>query len=353
VRPHAVKKVFQKTDSGKVIEIHKHVIGPQTKKFIDALSFYVVLIDKGRLLIMANRSMEKAYDLDYADIEGKPYTTVIGRSDGPYPGCGLEEVLKTGKHVTKDFFDPLTQKWMRSETFPSDLITPDGRAIYIHMAREITDLKEIEAEARQAEQALEVSLKKVKDLNAKIIETMGRIVEIKDPYTAGHQRRVASLATAMSQELGMSVNRIEGISLAASIHDIGKIYLPAEILSKPGKLTETEFALVMTHTSIGHDIIASIEFPWPVAEIILQHHERLDGSGYPNGIKNGDIVEDARIIAVADVVEAMSSYRPYRPSLGIAAALKEIGTNKSTLYDKAATEACIRLFKKGFALTDH
>lgn len=338
---------------GRVIGIHKHVIGPQTKKFIDALTFYVVLIDEDRRLLMANRAVERAYDLKSSEEGEDPDTIVIRRADGLYPGCCLDEVVKTGKNATRDFFDPITQAWIRSETFASDLITPDGKEVYINLAREITDLKQVEAAVEQTSQELASSLARVRDLNTKIIEMMGRIMELKDPYTAGHQRRVASLATALADELELSPDKKEGISLASSIHDIGKIYLPIEILSKPGKLNTMEFALVMTHCEIGHDLIASIEFPWPVADMILQHHERLNGSGYPNGIKDDEISGEARIIAVADVVEAMSSYRPYRPSLGLTAALKEISSKKDVLYDAGVVTACVKLFKHGFALTDH
>jgi len=168
--------------------------------------------------------------------------------------------------------------------------------------------------------------------------------ELRDPYTAGHQRRVAELAVALGTELGLEADIVAGIGIAASIHDIGKLAIPAEILSKPGRLTAIELALVKEHSQAGHDIVAGIDFPWPVAEMILQHHERLDGSGYPLGRRAEQVSVGARIIAVADVVEAMRSHRPYRPGLGLPAALSTLAEGRDTLFDPVVVDACLRLF---------
>jgi len=181
------------------------------------------------------------------------------------------------------------------------------------------------------------------------IETMSKIVEAKDPYTAGHQQRVSQLATAIAKELNFSQDKIEGIRIASLIHDIGKIGLPTEILSKPIKLSDIEFSLIKEHPQIGYNILKSIDFSYPVANIILQHHERLNGSGYPKNLKGDKIFLEACIIGVADVVEAMSSHRPYRPALGIDKALEEISQNKGILYDPKVVDICLNLFKeKGF-----
>ena len=184
-------------------------------------------------------------------------------------------------------------------------------------------------------------------------DTVGSIastIEFRDPYTAGHQRRVAKLAAAIGGELGLPEDQIRGIFLAGLIHDVGKINIPAEILSKPGKLTPLEMQFIQTHPQAGYDIIKGMEFPWPIAEAILQHHERLDGSGYPRGLAAEAVIVEARILAVADVTEAMTAHRPYRPALGLDAALAEIETGKGRLYDPAAVDACIALFRnKGFA----
>lgn len=168
--------------------------------------------------------------------------------------------------------------------------------------------------------------------------------ELRDPYTAGHQRRVAELAVALGTELGLEADVVVGIGIASSIHDIGKLAIPAEILSKPGRLSDNEFALVKEHAQAGHDIVAGIDFPWPVAEMILQHHERLDGSGYPDGLHGEQISLGGRIVAVADVVEAMRSHRPYRPALGLPTALRTLAEGRDTLFDPDVVDACLRVF---------
>jgi putative nucleotidyltransferase with HDIG domain len=180
---------------------------------------------------------------------------------------------------------------------------------------------------------------------------MALTVEARDPYTAGHQRRVADLARAIAEEMGLSKERIEGIRVAGGLHDIGKINIPAEILGKPGRINNMELGLIKMHPQVGYNILKGIEFPWPVAQIVLQHHERMDGSGYPQGLVGGDIVLEARILAVADVVEAMSSHRPYRPAHNIDKALEEISQNSGILYDPEVADVCLRLFtEKGFKL---
>lgn len=179
------------------------------------------------------------------------------------------------------------------------------------------------------------------------IQVLGSVLELRDPYTAGHQRRVAQLAGAIARELGLPAQRIEGLELAASIHDLGKIQAPAEILNKPGRLTPVELDLIRLHAQAGHDIIKDIQFPWPIARMVLEHHERLDGSGYPRGLRGEEILLESRILTIADVVEAMMSHRPYRPGLGLEAALAEIRERRGIRYDPDAVDACVRLFREG------
>lgn len=182
-----------------------------------------------------------------------------------------------------------------------------------------------------------------------IIQAMALTVETRDPYTAGHQRRVADLACSIATELGLSEEQINGIRFSGLIHDLGKISVPAEILSKPGRINELEFNLIKSHPQVGYDILRKIEFPWPIAQIVLQHHERIDGSGYLQGLSGQDILMEARVLAVADIVEAMASHRPYRPALGVDKALEEISQNKGILYDPCAAEACSKVFaEKGY-----
>ena len=192
--------------------------------------------------------------------------------------------------------------------------------------------------------ALEETLKELKKALGGTIEAMALTVETRDPYTAGHQRRVSNLARAIAIEMDVSENRVQGIHLAGVIHDIGKISVPGEILSKPGKISEHEFGIIKEHPTVGYNILKTVDFPWPIAQIVLQHHERFDGSGYPNGLSGEDILLEARIMAVADVVEAMASHRPYRASLGTDMALKEIVKNRGILYDPQVADVCLRLF---------
>lgn len=199
---------------------------------------------------------------------------------------------------------------------------------------------------KKAEQELEKSFKQLKNIFEETINALISAVETRDLYTAGHQRRTTQLACAIAREMKLPQEKIDAIRTAGLIHDIGKISVPAEILGKPSKLSKIEMDLVKTHPKVGHDILKSIEFPWPVADIILQHHERLDGSGYPKGLSAKDILLEAKILGVADVVEAMASYRPYREALGIDKALEEITENKGKLYDPQVVDACVKLFKE-------
>ncbi len=183
------------------------------------------------------------------------------------------------------------------------------------------------------------------------IQVIAETVDQRDPYTAGHQRRVADLCVAIAGKLGLSSRRMQGLRLAAGIHDLGKIGIPAEILAKPGRLTENQFNLIKEHVQLGYEIVKKVEFPWPIAQMILQHHERLDGSGYPRGLKADEIFLESRILAVADVVEAMSSHRPYRASKGIDAALDEVSSKSGILYDADVVDACVSLFRnEGYQL---
>ena len=207
-------------------------------------------------------------------------------------------------------------------------------------ARDIT-------ESKLSEEKLLKSYASLKKTLNDSINTMVKIVELRDPYTAGHQQNVAALATAIAVEMKLEETRIEHLRTAAVIHDIGKMYVPSDILSKPGKLSEIEFSLIQTHARNGYDIVKGMDFPSDVAQVVLQHHERLDGSGYPNGIRGEEILLEAKIVAVADVVEAMASDRPYRPAKGIDQALAEIAENRGRLYDPAVVDACLELFNSG------
>jgi len=207
-------------------------------------------------------------------------------------------------------------------------------------------------ERKQAEEKLKDTLESLRKAVNTTIQVMVSAVEVRDPYTAGHQLRSADLARAIATEMGLPQKKVDGIRMAGSIHDIGKLSIPAEILSKPIKLTNLEFSLIKEHSRSGYEMLKDVESPWPLAEIVYQHHERMDGSGYPRNLKGDDILMEARIMAVADVVEAMASHRPYRAGLGIDAALSEIEKNRGIFYDDAVADACLRLFReKGYQLS--
>ena len=204
---------------------------------------------------------------------------------------------------------------------------------------------------KQAEENLKESLEKLKKAVNTTIQVLVSALEIRDPYTAGHQSRSADLACAIATEMGLCQEKIDGLRMAGEIHDIGKLSIPVEILSKPSKLTNLEFSLIKEHSQSGFDMLKDIDSPWPLAATVHQHHERMNGTGYPKNLKGDDIIIEARILAVADVVEAMASHRPYRASLGIEKALEEIEQNKGILYDENVAEACLRLFReKGYTL---
>jgi len=219
---------------------------------------------------------------------------------------------------------------------------PTGKQLIIY--EDITERK-------QAEKQLQDTLESLRKAVGATMQVMVAAVETRDPYTSGHQKRSADLARAIAAEMGLPPEKIEGIRMAGSIHDIGKLSIPAEILSKPTKLSEIEFSLIKEHAKKGYEMLKDVESPWPLAEIVRQHHERIDGSGYPRNLKGDDILIEARILSVADVVEAMASHRPYRPGLGIDAALNEIEKNRGIFYDNVVADACLRLFReKGFKL---
>ncbi len=254
------------------------------------------------------------------------------------------EKAKTKKRIHFEFRHRRADGSVRDVEVFSSKIEVKGKDLLHSIIHDITERK-------LAEEKLQRTLENLRKAIGTTIQVMISAVETRDPYTAGHQTRSADLARAIAREMALPREKIDGIRMAGSIHDLGKLSIPAEILSRPTKLTNTEFALIKEHPRKGYEILKDVESSWPLAEIVYQHHERMDGSGYPRGLKGEEILLEARILAVSDVVEAMASHRPYRPSLGIDEALAEIGKNRGTLYDEAVADACLRLFReKGFQL---
>nr|CBX27661.1 hypothetical protein N47_H24830 [uncultured Desulfobacterium sp.] len=269
----------------------------------------------------------------------------------------LEFVFPQGNPIIYNQFE----KRLAGDTgaFEHRLIKKSGEPVWVSSSsrliireNKIVDLRGLITDidqGKKSKEKIKESLKRLQNATRGIIQAMALTMETRDPYTAGHQRRVAALAKAIAIEMDLSAQQTEGIDMAGSIHDLGKLSVPADILSKPSKLSEIEYRLIKTHPEAGYNILKNIEFPWPVAQIVLQHHERMDGSGYPKGLKGEEILVETRILSVADTVEAISSHRPYRPAQGIDKALEKISKNKGILYDPAAVDACLILFnEKGF-----
>lgn len=477
---------------------------------LDALPFYVMLIDANHHILLANKAVTRDLGVDPEHIVGEYCPRVVHGLDSPFPGCPLEEAVKKVQAVEREFFDPKFGRWIRAAVYPTGRHTEEEQAIFLHFVYDISEEKQTKDELqrnydtqnvlnsllnlsledvpfeellrrtldlilsipwltlesrggiflvedepkvlvmkaqnrlaepiqkacarvpfgrclcgraaltqeiqfadhvderhetryegiiphghycvpilfagktlgmintyikeghgseqrekefltavantlagilvrKQAAEELKRSFERLQRTFDGTVNALASVVERRDPYTAGHQRWVAELAVAIAEEMGLSKEQIEAIHVAGILHDIGKMYVPAEMLSKPGRLTEIEFSVIKTHPQVSYDILKTIEFPWPIAQIALQHHERLDGSGYPSGLSGKDIVLEARILAVADVVEAMSSHRPYRPTLGTDKALFEILQKKGVLYDPEVVDACLKVFtEKGF-----
>lgn len=307
---------------------------------LESVSELVVYQDREHKIIWANSVAAESVGLTVEELVGHYCYEIWHQRTEPCEGCPITEVIVSGKLQKREINSPDGREWL-IEGSPVRDINGDVIGI-VEITQEITERKRMEKE-------LEQSLKKLKRIMEETISALATTVEIRDPYTAGHQQRVSKLACEIAREMGFTEEKIEGIRMAGLAHDIGKIHVPAEILSKPGIISELEFDIVKTHSQVGYDILKPIEFSCPIAQTVAQHHERMNGSGYPSGLSGEEIILEARILAVADVVEAMSSHRPYRPALGADKALEEISQNRGILYDANVVDVCLALFKeKGF-----
>jgi PAS domain S-box-containing protein len=297
----------------------------------------IAIVQEGRFQY-ANPRLQKIVGYSMEELSRLPFNAVIATAD-------LNSMVEMqnrriwGEDIPLVVESSLTNKEGRVVfvELTSGLISHEGKPADLVIIHDITPRK-------QAEEVLNQTLEKLRKAMGATIQAITLTVEMRDPYTAGHQRRVSDLARAIADRLDFSPEKIDAIRMAASIHDLGKISIPSEILSKPGKLNETEYTLVKTHPQVGYNILNQIEFPWPIAQIILQHHERINGSGYPQKLKGRQIMIEARILGVVDVVEAMVSHRPYRTAIGLDKALEEIRRNRGSLYDPEIVDICLSLF---------
>ena len=309
---------------------------------LDAIPVAVVGL-KDRRVIFANHSVEDIFGWKPEELIGQT-TRVLYRSEEEFEKIGEDfyPVLKKEKTFRKEF------TCRRKDGQEIICIVGASRVGESMADRTIVATYENITEQKTAEANLKRSYERLKRSMEDTIQTIAMIVEARDPYTAGHQRAVDRLALAIAAEMKLDEDMINGIHTASVIHDIGKIYIPAEMLSKPGHLSEIEYDIMKTHPQVSYDILKRIDFPWPVANIVYQHHERYNGSGYPRGLKGDEILLAARILAVADVVESMASHRPYRPTVGMDKAIEEIKKNRGILYDAEVVDACLKVLSGGF-----
>ena len=282
------------------------------------------------------------------EVIGKYFINFVRKEETPIYD-GLFKRVKSERETIQDVIVTLLHKDGSDRFFSisgAPNIDSEGRMIgVVGTFKDVTDIMLSEARLKQSYEKLQTALDST-------IQAISKIVESRDPYTSGHQERVARLATAIASEMGLSEELIASIRMAATLHDVGKINIPAEILSKPRQLNEIEMGMIRMHPEVGYNILKSIEFPYPVALIVLQHHERMDGSGYPAGMIGENILLEARILAVADVVEAMASHRPYRPALGIEKTLEEISFHRGILYDEKSSVHVSNFLMKKYLLSD-
>jgi PAS domain S-box-containing protein/putative nucleotidyltransferase with HDIG domain len=313
----------------------------------------ITVVNRGGEIVFANKRAQEILGLTIDKLTGFTYDSpgwgITDFEGNPFPGENLpfRQVISTGSpvHGTRHAITSSEGRRIYLSINGAPIVDEKGQISEVVFT--IDDVTEQRRSEEKINEMLEMLRRSIEDT----IQTMAMIVETRDPYTSGHQERVARLAVAIAEELKLSKEKTESIKMAGMIHDIGKMNIPAEILSKPSKLTPLEFSLIKSHAETSYRILSKITFPYPIAKIAYQHHERINGSGYPQGLKGEDTLIEARIIAVADVVEAMASHRPYRSALGIDAAIDEIDKNKGTLYDEDAVDACLRLFReKGFHL---
>lgn len=311
------------------------------KSLINSIPDLIFYKDKESNYLGCNKAFEEYCGKVEAELIGKNDLELFPHAVGEFYREKDQEMLASGKaRQNEEWLDYPDGRRVQVETLKTPFYDPDGEVHgLIGVSRDITERMQAVEERKEHAKRMQESL-------VQTIQAVAIAMEKRDPYTAGHQQRVASVSEQIAKKMGLPDNQIDGLRLGAMIHDVGKIHIPADILNRPGKLTENEFNIIKHHSKVGWEIIKDVSFPWPVAQMILQHHERLDGSGYPDGLSGDEIILEARIIAVADVVEAMASHRPYRAGLGLDAAIEEITSKRGLLYDSSVVDACISIISE-------
>ncbi len=309
------------------------------RAILDAAPDAIVTVNARAEIIGWSKGAERIFGYSTEEARGNPLWIIMPPRFRRQFAAEFQRALETGEYKHVGHLKEILCLRKDGTEFPAEISiskweTKEGPC-FVGIVRDITERKE--------------ALWRWRKFLQKLVKSLSKAFQVRDPYTGRHQLRVAELCKAIAEEMGLPQDVVEGIYIGALLHDVGKLAVPAEILSKPAKLTPAERALVERHTEVGYEILKEADFPWPVAEMALQHHERLDGSGYPQGLKGDQIILEARILAVADVVESMSSRRPYRAAISLEETLREIERGKGTLYDPRVVEACLRLFReKGF-----
>ncbi|MHB8788896.1 MAG: CBS domain-containing protein [Desulfobulbaceae bacterium] len=328
--------------------------------FQSSMEYGIIVVDLAHRISYFNPGAEQIFALRAREVQGSDVQSLHGH-DQRLVGRVNEvlELIGSGERCSFVIERRLAERCQYVNASASGIIDRQKNLIgYFLMINDITESKQAQDSLRSAHAELEKRVEeRTRELARAVrgtIEAIALTVEMRDPYTSGHQKRVADLSAAIAVQMGFSKDRVEGVYMAGLLHDIGKIRVPSGILCHPGRLSDAEFAIIKPHPEIGYNILKEIEFPWPLAEIVLQHHERLDGSGYPKGLRGDQIHIKARILAVADVVEALSSHRPYRPALGVDYALAVIAEQRGLLFDPEAVDACLAIFREsGYSLQPH
>lgn len=310
------------------------------RDIVNAIPTAIIVVTLSGFIYEINGETEKIFNVTRDDVVDEKFDNVFGSTV-----ASLQKKLRDVNVVTFErTMSPKSGEDKILSCSAKKLTDTSGNELIIIIGQDITQRKMAEKKAIHFTHLYKNALQQTVDM-------IVGMSEIRDAYTVDHERKVVDLACSIGSRLGLSSDRIEGLRLAALFHDIGKIAIPIEILSKPGKITEAEFSIIKEHPTHGYNILSKMDFPWPIDDIIVQTHERYNGSGYPKGLTGDNILIEAKIIAVADVVDAMTSHRPYRPALGLDVALEEIKSNRGILYDPEVADACLKVFEDGFKLS--